>query len=131
MGASIVVDNTNSNSQQQTSGITTPQNIASTVIEPFFEFQKETKSNTQIKHEIANKIIEYESSTTGMAKISVFSLAGAWGVQRPIKNPSGMPCSYTMYIPGYQNKYIVTLIFQTDCLGGRNKNGYSIDITYN
>jgi len=129
-GFNSINNNISINSQQQTPDITT-QDTASTVIEPFLDFQKESKSNFQIKQEIANKIIEYESSTTGMAKISVFSLAQTWGVQKPIKNPSGMPCSYTMYIPGYQNKYIVTLIFQTDCLGGRNKNGYSVDIVYN
>ena len=131
IGFNSIDNNISINSQQQTPDITTQQNIAPAVTEPFFDFQKESKSNSQIKQEIANKIIEYESSTSGVAKIFVFSLAQTWGVSKPIKNPSGMPCSYTMYIPGYQNKYIVTLIFQTDCLGGRNKNGYSVDITYN
>lgn len=93
--------------------------------QPVFTFQKQAMSEEEIKSEIASKIKEYEASHSGVSRCNVYDMAKAWNVPAPTKG-SGRACSYTMNIDGVQD---VKVVFQADCLGCRNSNGYTVSVT--
>lgn len=126
--AFLVYDNTGCGVGDCSVSIITFSEIEPLEKEPsFFEFQDSDRSDEEIRQEIAEKITLYEQSTkSAMDRISVLKLANSWQVPSPKKSHSGQPCSYTMEIEGYE--YLVKIVFQTTCLGGRNKNGYVVEV---
>jgi len=94
--------------------------------EPFFDFQKTRKDKANIEAEIEKRLSEYVSSAgSAIRRGSVYHLANAWGLDRPAKSP-GSPFSYTMIVNGFNDEYVVKIIFQGDGAGGRNKHGYRV-----
>lgn len=102
-------------------------NNSTSATPPVFQFQASQRTDVEIKQEIADKLAEYDGATTSsMARISVYNLASAWNLPSPTKSYSGQPCAFTFEIVGVN--VLVKVTFQADCIGGRNKNGYTIEV---